>query len=179
MSGVFFISGMKDIILLLGAGLVSLLVGCASTPVALAPVGPNPVSVRSNPSGGGLQVFSSLVGRSEGDNPVWYQHTGYYIYDLHGKLVKRVDNTIGYYAEAPRRVALPSGKYLVKAQASDYLWVDVPVTIKPGRTTRVHLDDSWKPPTGTPKTQLVCLPNGNPAGWRVSPDKAGVTMRGS
>jgi hypothetical protein len=170
---------MKVTNFLLGAGLVSLLIGCASAPVALAPVGPNPAGAGNGTSGGGLQVFSSLAARSEGDNPAWYQHTGYCIYDLQGKLVRRVNNTIGYYAEAPRRVALPAGNYLVKARAGDYPRVDVPVTIVPGRTTKIHLDDSWKPPAATPMTRLVCLPNGNPAGWRGSPDEAGVTLRGS
>lgn len=88
---------MKNIHLLMGAGLAALLAGCATTPVALAPVGPNPAGSRSRVPEGGLQVFSSLVGRSEGNNPAWYQHTDYSIYDLNGKLVRHVDNTIGYY----------------------------------------------------------------------------------
>jgi hypothetical protein len=161
---------MQSVYVLLGAGVVSLLVGCSSTPVALAPVGPNPVGSQRTASKGELQVFSSLVEQSDDQNqgskdPVWYQHTDYRIYDLDGKLVKRVDNTIGHYEQAPRVVALPAGKYLVKAQAKDYLWVEVPVTIKPGRTTRVHLDDKWKLPADTPKRELVSMPNGYPVGW--------------
>jgi hypothetical protein len=166
---------MKRVYIFLGAGVVSLLIGCASTPVALAPVGPNPVGSESMAPEGGLQVFSSLVGRSEGDNPTWYQHTDYYVYDLHGKLVKHVDNATGYYAEAPRRVTLPAGRYLVKAQANDYFWVEVPVTIERGQTTRVHLDDNWKLPAQTPKTELVSLPNGNPVGWHAEPTKGDGT----
>lgn len=162
---------MKNVYFVLGAGLLSLLVGCASTPVALAPVGPNPVGSESTAAEGGLQVFSSLVGRSEGDNPTWYQHTDYYVYDLHGKLVRHVNNTVGYYAKAPRPVTLPAGRYLVKAQANDYFWVDVPVTIEGGQTTRVHLDDNWKLPADTPKTELVSLPNGKPVGWQAESSK--------
>jgi len=158
---------MKSINVLMGAGLVSLLAGCASTPVALAPVGPNPAGSRSMVPEGGLQVFSSLVGRSEGNNPAWYQHSDYYIYDMTGKLVKHVDNTIGYYEKAPRRVTLPTGRYFLKAQANDYLWVDVPVTIKPGQTTRVHLDDDWKLRANVSKAELVFLPNGKPVGWQA------------
>lgn len=158
---------MKSVFFLLGTGLVSLLVGCSSTPVVLAPVGPNPVGPESMVSQGNLEVFSSLVGRTEGDNPTWYQHTDYYIYDLHGKTVRHVDNTIGYYAKAPCRVALPAGKYLVKAKANDFSWVDVPVTIERGRTTRVHLADNWQVPTNTPQKELVSMPNGNPIGWRA------------
>jgi len=163
---------MKKGYFLLGASLVALLVGCATTPVALAPVGPNPADAGGKAAKGGLQVFSRLVGRSEGNNPAWYQHTDYYIYDLHGKRVRHVDNTIGYYAKTPRRVTLPVGKYLVKAQANDYFWVSVPVTIERGQTTRVHLDDNWTPPADTPKTDLVSLPNGNPVGWQAESTKA-------
>jgi hypothetical protein len=162
---------MKSICLILGAGLVSVLVGCTSTPVALAPVGPNPAGVERPSSDGQLQVFTSLIGRSEGNNPVWYQHTSYYIDDLNGRLVKHVQNTTGRYAETPSRVLLPAGKYLVKAQANDYFWVNVPVTIERGRTTRIHLDDSWKLPAEASKTELVSLPNGNPVGWRAEPTK--------
>jgi hypothetical protein len=156
---------MKGVYFFLGTGLVLSLVGCSSTPVALAPVGPNPFGSKSMVSEGGLQVFSSLVGHSEGNNPTWYQHTDYYIYDLHGKLVKRVDNTIGHYDAAPRLVALPAGRYLLKTQANEYVCVDVPVTIERGRTTKVHLDDQWKLPADTAKKELVSLPDGNPVGW--------------
>jgi hypothetical protein len=158
---------MKSVYCLLGTGLVLALVGCSSTPVALAPVGPDPVGSERMASEGELQVFSSLLGRSEGDNPTWYQHSDYYIYDLRGMLVKQVDNAIAHYATAPRPVALPTGRYLVKAQAEDYFRVEVPVTIERGRTTKVHLDDNWKLPPDTPKSQLVCMPNGNPVGWRA------------
>ena len=157
---------MKRICLFLSAGLIAMLAGCASTPVALAPVGPNPTASANPASNGRLQVFSSLIGRSEGDNPTWYQHTGYFVYDLHGVLVKHVDNTVGRYEEAPRQVKLAAGKYLVKAQANDYFWVEVPVMIERGETTRVHLDDHWQVPANASKAVVVSLPNGNPVGWR-------------
>lgn len=163
---------MKNFCLLLSAGLFSVLVGCSSTPVALAPVGPNPAGLERPASDGQLQVFTSLIGRSEGNNPAWSQHTGYYIFDLNGRLIKHVHNTIGRYAEAPSRVMLPAGKYLVKAQANDYFWVSVPVTIERGRTTRIHLDDNWKLPADASKSELVSLPNGNPVGWRAESTKA-------
>ena len=163
---------MKSAYYLMGAALAALLAGCASTPIVLAPVGPNPYGGENIASTGGLQVFSRVSEQSDDQNqggdgdPVWYQHTDYRIYTLEGKLVKRVDNTVGHYAEAPRLVALPAGRYLVKAQARDYSWVELPVTIERGRTTRVHLDDDWKLPTDTPKQKLVSMPNGRPVGWR-------------
>src|SRR5208337_1929236 len=121
---------MKSTYFLPGAGLILLLAGCASTPVVLAPVGPDPVGVESIASQGTLQVFSDLVGRTEGNNPGWYQHTAHSIYDLDGKMVRHVDNTIGRYEQAACRVILPAGRYLVKAKANDFLWVAVPVTIE-------------------------------------------------
>jgi hypothetical protein len=165
-------AAMKSINCLLGTLVISMFAGCASTPVTLAPVGPNPLG-QSTPSRGALQVFSSLAEQNDdqsqgGDgSPVWYQHTPYKIYNLEGKLVKRVGNTIGHYEEAPERVALPAGRYLVVAQATDYFWVSVPVVIDRGRTTRVHLDDSWKLPSETPQTSVVSLPDGIPVGWRA------------
>ena len=163
---------------LLGAGLVSLLVGCSSVPVALAPVGPSPVGSERLDATGELQVFSSLVERTDNQNeasrdPLWYQHTDYSIYDQHGKLVKRVDNTVGHYEQAPRRVALPAGQYLVKAEANGYFQAQVPVTIERGRTTEVHLDEHWKLPPGAPANELVSLPDGHPVGWRAGPPKTG------
>jgi hypothetical protein len=163
---------MKSIMVLLGVGLGSLLVGCSTVPVAFAPVGPNPAGDQTLAATGQLQVFSSLVGRVEGNNPTWYQHSDYAICDLHGKLLKRVDNTAGYYEGAPSKVTLPAGRYLVKAQAQDYPWVKVPVEIESGRITRVHLDDTWLPTVNNAqKAKLVNAPNGYPVGWRVQPSK--------
>jgi hypothetical protein len=164
---------MKNICLFLGAGLMAVLVGCATTPVAVVvPVGPNPAGGKSLASEGGLQVFSRLAERTDDQNQasrddVWYQHTDYYIYNLQHRLVKRVDNTIGHYEEAPRVVTLPPGKYLVKAEANDDSWVNVPVMIEPGRTTRIHLDDNWPVPAYASKNDLVSLPNGYPIGWQA------------
>jgi len=158
---------MKCIHLLPGVGLISLPIGCASTPLAFDPVGPDPHGSESMSSDGELLVFSSLVGRSEGNNPTWHQHTSYYIYDLDGRQVKHVHNSIGYYAKAPLPVDLPAGSYLVKAKASGYFWVDVPVTIERGRTTEVHLDDNWQLPVETSDRELVKMPNDNLVGWRA------------
>lgn len=154
----------------------SVLIGCSSTPVVLAPVGPNPTGIRSAASQGELQVFSSLEEESDDQNqgssdPIWHQHTDYTIYDTQGNRVERVDNTTGHYARSPRLVALPAGQYVVKAEAKDYFVAEVPVTIEPGRTTKVHLDGKWQPPANTSTNGLVSMPNGVPAGWRADPVK--------
>ena len=164
---------MKDVSLLVGCGLILISAGCATTPVALAPVGPNPNLHQSTTSMGGLQVFSSVEEKSDeqiegGDgSPVWHQHTAFAVYALDGKLLKRVANITGHYTESPETVDLPAGRYLVKARAKDYDLVTVPVLIERGRTTRVHLDDNWTLPAHTPRIDLVDMPNGIPVGWRA------------
>ena len=150
-----------------GAGLALLLTGCTSTPVVLAPVGPSPAAIGRAGSNGQLVVYSAWQGRTEGNNPVWHQHSDYVLYDPQGRRLRYVDNTVGNYERTPRVVTLPAGKYFVKAQAEDYLGVKVPVVIEPGRTTRVHLDGDWKPPVATPTTELVSVPAGYPVGWRA------------
>lgn len=158
---------MKRIPVAFGTGLVLLLTGCTSTPVVLAPVGPSPAAIDQAGSNGQLVVFSAWEGHTEGNNPVWYQHADYRLYDEHGRRLRYVDNTVGNYERTPRAITLPAGKYLVKAEADDYLQVEVPVVIKAGRTTRVHLDGDWKPPRATPGTELVSVPAGYPVGWRA------------
>lgn len=107
-----------------------MLAGCTSTQVGLTSVGPNPAATADQASNGRLQVFSRIIGRSEGDNPAWHQHGSYYVCDLHGVLVKRVGNTVGRYEEAPQQVRLPPGKFLVKAQAKDYFSATVIIIFK-------------------------------------------------
>lgn len=157
---------MKNICCLLGASLGLLLAGCAA-PVALPPVGPYLYGRETTADEGGLVVFSRMHGCSEGNNPTWYQHSDYNIYDLQGKLVKHVGNAIGRYEQAPLEVALQPGIYLVRSRANDYLRVEVPVLVERGRTTRIHLDGDWKYPAGTQMRELVSLPDGNLVGWRA------------
>jgi hypothetical protein len=165
---------MKKIPIILGMALTSLLIGCATTPVALTAVGPNPNGVRFAGSQGRLEVFSCREQQSDDQNqgsmdPIWYQHTDYDIYNRQGKWIRHVDNTTGHYAEAPRLVTLPTGQYYVEARAAGYVSVRVPVTVARGQVTRLHLDDTWKPPTGIVTSKLVRLPGGEPVGWSTNP----------
>jgi hypothetical protein len=150
-----------------------LLAACASQPIVLAPVGPNPFASSLASTGTGyLRVFSEpeavSEGFDEGANPTYYQHSDYNIYDAQGKLVAHVGNTIGHYEAAPRVVTLPPGNYTVKARARDYLVVKVPVAIKSQQITNVHLDGRWQPAPGTAKKELVTEPSGVPVGWRAA-----------
>lgn len=154
-----------SISLMLGA-VLALLPGLVSAAPVLAAVGPNPYAPQTVSTGGHLEVFSALEGHSEGDNPPWYQHADYYLLDRQGRELRHVYNVVGYYAQAPRPVALSAGQYLVKAPAKNGCWLEVPVVIEPGRTTRVHLDGDWKYPAGTPGAALVDSPAGYPVGWR-------------
>ena len=162
---------MKGIPLFLTATVISILCGCSSTPVALAPVGPNPNGLLSTDTTGQLEVYSALQKCRDGNefdtNPLWYQHTDYVVCDQNGKAIRHVSNSVGHYAQRPRSIRLPPGQYLVKAQAKDYLIAVVPVVIEPGRTTRVHLDAKWRPPAAVSKNEIVSSPDGNPIGWRV------------
>jgi len=160
---------MKSIRFILGAAVISLLTGCASTPVVLAPVGPNPMGYPGTGSKGQLLVYSAWQGHGEGNNPCYYQHSDYYIYQTSGKLVRHVENSVGHYAQSPRPEFLPAGKYIVQARAKGYgnIWVKVPVVIQDGQTTRLHLDTGWMVPRGTAKSELVSVPGGYPVGWRA------------
>ncbi|MGD0813785.1 MAG: hypothetical protein ABSA83_09290 [Verrucomicrobiota bacterium] len=164
---------MKRLLSSIAAGLLALGTGCASRPVVVAPVGPNPNGIQSQASTGSLQVFSRMAARDDDQNmagdgiPIWHQYTEYRIYQPDGKLVKTVINSVGHYSDRAEVVALPPGSYMVKAQAKDYFWVNVPVRIEPGRTTRVHLDQKWRPPGNAPKNEIVTGPDGNPLGWRA------------
>ena len=154
-------------------GVIPLLAPGASQPITLAPVGPSPLAGGSTSIGAGhLQVFSSLAEQSDDQNqgstdPAWYQHTDYNIYDTGGRLVKCVNNTVGHYSTSPRLVSLRPGNYTVRAQSAEGLSVNVPVVIERGRTTKVHLDENWRPPAGTQKTEIVSALGNYPVGWRA------------
>lgn len=157
--------------------LSSFLAGCSSTPLSLAPVGPNPTGAEGEATTGQLEVYSALQECHDGNefdnNPLWYQHSDYVLCNLNGRPMKHVFNSVGHYAQRPRPIALAPGRYLVKAEAKDYMSVVVPVVIKAGRTTRVHLDDAWNPGAFTTKSELVSTPTGYPVGWRVTLTKTG------
>lgn len=95
-------------------------------------------------------------------------HSDYRIYSLDGKLLKYVSNKVSAITEDPATVSLPPGKYNAVAKAAAFGMVTVPIVIKAGKTTFVHLDGSEL--TGgqqTPTNDFVCLPDGLVIGWRA------------
>jgi hypothetical protein len=161
-------ANMKGFVILSQTALLSLLVGCSTTTVAVSTVGPNPNGEQNLAQNNGrLQVFSVLVSHAEGNNPTWYRHADYDLYTANGVHLQHVDNATGHYERAPRLVVLPPGKYVVEAAAQKYLRMEVPVVIEAGRVTRVHLDGAWRQVAGTPNAEVVCGPDGRPVGWRV------------
>jgi hypothetical protein len=153
---------------LIGAAIIPLLAGCASKPVVLNSVGPEPVNPEAFIPEGYLQVFSDTKEHVIGDSPPYYTHTGYNIHDPSGKIVEYVPNHIGDMDESPSLVTIPAGNYKIVAQSYSYGRVTVPVVIQAGGTTVVHLDRDWRPSSNISSNQVVRLPDKEAVGWSSS-----------
>ena len=140
--------------------------GCAAQPLVLNSVGPAPITPESTRPDGGLRVYTATEAHEIGDRTYYYPHTGYRIYDASGKLWQYVPNHTSNEDETPASVTLPVGDYTIKAAADLYSLVAMPVVIQAGRTTEIHLDSGWEPPSGVSTNELVYLPNGEAVGWR-------------
>jgi len=161
--------------------------GCASAPriVSLDQVGPNPSAVPMNGQDGFLEVYSAREGvlvNVNGEVFAWNSdfgrneflhgtaHTDYSIYGADGRLVERVRNSAGMNDSNPAMVRLAPGVYRVEAESEDYndvtLPVVMPVSIRPGMRTAVHLDGQWNPGARARDYELVRLPDGRFVGWR-------------
>jgi len=166
--------------------------GCVSKPMGtrLEPVGPSPLAVAQAADTGSLQVYSArelapvnvemqqYVARTEfspGDDSLQREflhtsaHGNYSIYDTQGKLIERVSNARGMNDASPAQVKLAPGAYLVEALTEQFDTfrhpVIVPVEIKPGLATVVHLDGTWNPEPSTANADMVKFPNGDIIGW--------------
>ena len=156
---------------LIGAGIIPLLTGCVSSPTALAPVGPDAISLAAPGSNGYLQVFSATQKSMPfaSDDPTYFElHTGYDINDAAGKSVKFVPNHASNMDEWPDEVRLTAGNYNIVAESTCCGIVTLPVSIQQGKTTVVHLDGNWWPPSKTATNELVFLPDGEAVGWSGS-----------
>lgn len=160
-------------------GCALLLPGCHAPLAVQTAVGPEPAGHEARGPNGRLLVFSRLEAHNDNGSmtaedltgeiltgdPDYYQHTAYVIYNQLGKRIRRIGNTVGHYSEAPREVELTPGNYFVQAEAECYGRVAIPVQIKSGRTTILHLDKRWRPPLSYKEGDLVRLPGGYAVGW--------------
>jgi len=156
--------------MLAAAGLTA---GCFSTPqrgLVLDPIGPPPVHASGPGLQGSLVVFSAFDPAPDptGD-PYRHPYSNYRIYSKDGKIVQRVHNDNHALFDAPKEVPLPVDSYRVVAHANGYGIVTVPVVIRPGQRTTVHLEGSpaWADKAAFADSNPVCLPHGEIAGWRA------------
>src|SRR5271157_1984636 len=137
---------MKAWSVLNGLFVAVLICGCASYHHALAldPVGPAPHEPSRSVSEGLLVVFSAFDPTpSFNGNPYRSYSTDYRVLSSDGnQLLKEVQNNSGKLLDGPKRVQLPAGTYRVLARANGYGVVTVPVVIRPGQVTTVHLEGS-------------------------------------
>ncbi len=145
-----------------------LLTSCASKDqvVIAAPVGPIP-----REAVGMLIVYSATEQWPEvigGDDTYRYPHTGYEISTTDGRPVKTVRNALSNWDELPTRVELREGNYVVRALSQTFELVSVPVVIRAGRLTELHLERprNWEPMASNARnSHYVRLPNGQVIGY--------------
>lgn len=141
---------------------VILAAGCASQPhLTTSSVGPVPFDREDSYGKGDLKVFTVTEAQQVGDSTYYYPHTDYDILSDTNQKLQNVPNHLGPMDQNPTLVTLPAGKYRVR-----YRGVTVPVSIAAGRTTVVHLDGDWHPPTNVSHDQVVYLPDGEAVGWQ-------------
>ncbi len=155
------------------AATIGALAGCATAPLVLnEPVGPNPLIAPSGETAGKLKVYSATEEEHDvGFQTAYFQRSPYTIYGLDGREIKHVnDNNRSEFLPLPRIVELAPGNYLVEALTAVGFGepVAVPVVIEAGRTTEVHLNGHWQPPSNAPKKELVLAPAGFPIGWHAN-----------
>jgi len=168
-------------------------VGCASTPMGtrLDPVGPDPRQAVQGTATGFVQVYSAWQpaplnteledyvaktqfspedGSLKNDFLYTEAHDPYCIYSLDNRLLKQVVNARGLNDSHPARVELPAGSYLVEADTLEYdnflHPVLIPVQIKPGLVTEVHLDGGGSF-AAAKHSEIVTFPNGAVVGWHA------------
>ncbi len=177
---------MKSINTIVTIGALAMLTGCASEPTVslLQPVGPAPAGPKAAVAQGSLEVYSAPQQEPMGVNTTdWWSdynlnrslisyglaHTDYVILTRDGKDFQYVRNAKDPADPTPARVSLAPGRYEVKAEAErpdgTLVNVIIPIVIKPGKTTVVHLAGNWKPKGQFANNQVVRLPDGQIAGW--------------
>jgi hypothetical protein len=149
----------------------ALLMGCAGmrNDLVLDTAGPMPGQVARVGSGPGtLLVYSA--GKVNADfnsrDPNRREYSDYKILNSDKKLVEHIHNVTDDMFEGPVSVALPPGKYFVAARSNGYGVVTVPVMIKTGLQTILHLDGGWPNESAFNQNNAVRLPDGEVVGWK-------------
>jgi hypothetical protein len=147
------------------------LAGCAAhgSGLVLDPVGPPPLSSSATGPDGTLRVFSAFEQGADFNSATYCRHfTDYKVLSANGRLVQAVQNNTSAMVAAPKRVELPPGTYRVVARANGYGQITVPVIIKPGQVTTLHLEggSAWANREALATSNPVRLPGGEIAGWR-------------
>ncbi len=94
---------------------------------------------------GYLVVYSATEASDDGD-VMYYTHTDYKLYAPGGAFLRNVRNSIIKGDEAPEKIPLRPGRYLVEAQSENQGIVRVPVIIADGKTTVVNLEGDRRGP---------------------------------
>jgi hypothetical protein len=93
------------------------------------------------------------------------------VYSSDDKLLHHVFNDVGGFDRSPVTLSLPAGEYRVSSFVPGLGQTTVPVQMKPGQTTTLHLDGSAnRLKKRVSRENLVWLPDGDVAGWRAKPD---------
>jgi len=150
--------------------------GCARDRIGmvLGPVGPAPVQISaSNSANGTLVVYSAYEVNADFNarDPYRHEYSDYRVFSADGNLLQRVHNNSGTILQRAQPVVLPAGTYRVTAQANGYGLVTVPVVIRAGCDTIVHLEGGaiWPAQSGFNRTNAVRLPEGEIVGWKAAP----------
>ena len=110
--------------------------------ISVDPVGPAPESAvdSSKAKTGWLEVYTPLeVNDNDYQHP---RHASYLILNREGRVLKRVRNHAGSFAQEPERVQIAAGTYTLVRPAARRGRPPVPIVVQPNQTTLVRLEGS-------------------------------------
>ena len=179
---------MKQINYIAAASILVWLTGCASASkiVVQDRLGPCHQVPSESVSDGALQVYSAresalldvnaetfFCNNDYGKNDYLYgtAHTDYTLFTADGTVLEHVRNARSHNSAGPTLLKLPAGSYTIEAEAEKFpgvnMTVVIPVAIKPGQTTTVHLEPNWSPiGEAMDPARLVRLADGRVLGCR-------------
>ncbi|HEY8966301.1 MAG TPA: hypothetical protein VIM58_07655 [Candidatus Methylacidiphilales bacterium] len=139
----------------------------AQSETVLPAVGPMPPGAQKAEHVGYLRVYTDTTQYNDGDI-YYYPHTPYTVYRTDGSVAAHVDNHTTNSDEHVETVSLPAGTYRVKALSEFDGPVTVPVIIKTGHTTAVHLEKGRESDNeDIDPSRAVVAASGQVIGWRA------------